>query len=259
MRAHCFLHVPFEGIGSIEPWLVRNGYEITCTRFYNTVESPELLELPDPSSIELLVIMGGPMSVNDEHQFPWLVAEKAFVRKAVDSGMPVLGVCLGAQIIANAMGAEVFPNLHKEIGWFPVHAAPVSHIDTPARAHTKSASTRAPGIPDVKDSIFSFPPSATVFHWHGETFGLPTGAVLLASSSASTNQAFQLGKRVIGLQFHLETTPDSARDIVENCRGELRPAEYVQPEADILSATAEQYRSINTLMSDILSFLLRSS
>jgi len=246
MRAHCFLHVPFEGPGSIEPWLVKNGYTLTQTRFYETPgpssltasrELPVPPPLPDPAGIELLVIMGGPMSVNDEAEFPWLVAEKAFVREAIESGTPVLGICLGAQIIASAMGAEVFPNAHKEIGWFPVHSAPAPH--------------------SAENTVFSFPSETTVFHWHGETFQLPAGAVLLASSPACKNQAFQLGPRVIGLQFHLETTPDSAREIVQNCRDELLPAEYVQTEAGILSAGADQYTSINNLMSDVLSFLQR--
>lgn len=248
MRAHCFLHVPFEGPGSIEPWLVENGYTLTQTRFYDTLgpsslpasrELPEPPPLPDPAGIELLVIMGGPMSVNDEEEFPWLVAEKAFVRDAIESGTPVLGICLGAQMIASAMGAEVFPNTHKEIGWFPVHSAPAPHT--------------------AENMVFSFPSETTVFHWHGETFQLPAGAVLLASSPVCKNQAFQLGKRVIGLQFHLETTPDSARAIVQNCRDELQPAEYVQTEDGILSAPAEQYQSINGLMSELLAFLLRQS
>jgi len=228
MRAHYFQHVSFEGLGSIEPWLNSNGYEQTNTRFY------ESSNLPDPKAIDLLVVMGGPMSVNDEDKFPWLALEKQFVRKIIDTGKPVLGICLGAQIIANAMGARVFPNPVKEIGWFPIHAA--SSTD---------------------GSVFNFPPSQTVFHWHGETFDLPLGALRLAKSEGCENQAFQLSKRVIGLQFHLETTPKSAREIVSNCRDELVPSRYVQSEEEILSASSSRYKSINELMSSILSFLQR--
>lgn len=230
MRAHCLQHVPFEGPGSIASWFESNGHELTSTRFF------ESTALPEPGSIDFLVVMGGPMSVNDRRRFPWLVAETHFVRGVVDSGKPVLGICLGAQIIASAMGASVFPNPVREIGWFPVRAV-------------------APG----DASTFVFPPSETVFHWHGETFDLPAGAIRLAASEGCTNQAFQLGKRVIGLQFHLETTPESARAMVSNCREELVPSRYVQAEDEILSVGPGRYASINALMGRVLSYLVRSA
>jgi len=230
MRAHTLQHVHFEGLGSIAPWLAAAGYDITATRFF------ESAELPDVDEIDLLVVMGGPMSVNDEERFPWLAAEKRFIQAAIQAGKPVLGVCLGAQLIASAAGARVFANPHKEIGWFPVQG-----IDSGSPAH------------------FCFPPSATVFHWHGETFDLPAGAVRLAQSQACPNQAFQLGRSVIGLQFHLETTPASARDMVANCRDELIPAEYVQSEEQILAAGAQTYQSINHLMGEVLTLLLQKS
>lgn len=226
MRAHCFQHVPFEGLGSIKPWLDANGYGLTCTRFF------ESADLPEPGNVDLLVILGGPMSVNDEEIFPWLAPEKQFVREFIASGKPVLGICLGAQLLANAMGAAVFPNPVKEIGWFPVRAANA-----------------------VGASVFRFPPSETVFHWHGETFDLPSGAIRLAESERCKNQAFQLGKRAIGLQFHLETTPQSANDIVSNCRNELVPARYIQTGEEILAAEASRYAAINDLMSRLLMFL----
>lgn len=228
MRAHYFQHVHFEGLGSIEPWLVSNGYELTSTRFF------ESDRLPNPDAIDFLVVMGGPMSVNDEDKYHWLVLEKQFVRKFIESGKPVLGICLGAQIIATAMGANVFPNTLKEIGWFPIQK--VSSTD---------------------DSIFHFSFSEIVFHWHGETFDLPLGAKRLAKSEGCENQAFQLGERVMGLQFHLEMTPKSVREIVSNCRDELVPSKYVQTEEEILSASSSRFKSTNDLMSNILSFLQR--
>ncbi|MEW8197867.1 MAG: type 1 glutamine amidotransferase, partial [Candidatus Thiodiazotropha endolucinida] len=114
MRAHYLQHVPFEDLGSIENWLKRSGYEITRTRLY------ESEELPGIESVDLLVIMGGPMSVNDDQDFPWLVEEKEFIKKVIESGKPVLGICLGAQLIACSLGAEVFSNSVKEIGWIPI-------------------------------------------------------------------------------------------------------------------------------------------
>jgi GMP synthase-like glutamine amidotransferase len=227
MRAHYLQHVPFEGFGSIETWLQKAGYEITSTKFH------ESAVLPFPDEIDFLVVMGGPMSVNDEDEFPWLVSEKQFVRKVIASGKPVLGICLGAQLIANAMGGKVFPNAVKEIGWFPVRSVSSNHNFT-----------------------FAFPESVEVFHWHGETFSLPPGAIRIAESEGCQNQAFQIGKSVIGLQFHLETTPESARELVANCRDELIPSRYVQREEDILSRSLESYRTINQLMGDVLSYLL---
>ena len=226
MRAHYLQHVPFEGLGSIESWFRAAGYEITNTRFF------EPASLPEVNEVDLLVAMGGPMSVNDEREFPWLAPEKQLIRDAIQSGKAVLGVCLGAQLIASALGARVYRNQVKEIGWFPVR-----------------------GIPPSGSSTFRFPPSAEAFHWHGETFDLPSGAVLLARSEGCENQAFQLGRSVIGLQFHLETTPESAREIVAHCRAELLPSKYVQSEAAILAASPEKYRTINNLMSGVLSFL----
>jgi GMP synthase-like glutamine amidotransferase len=229
MRAHYFQHVPFEGLGSIAPWLAAAGFEITSSRFFDKVE------FPDPAGIDFLVVMGGPMSVNDEEQYPWLVAEKQFIRSAIAAGTPVLGICLGAQLIAGALGARIYPNKVKEIGWLPVEGISTDH-----------------------PACFRFPVSETVFHWHGETFDLPPGAIRISESAGCDNQAFQLGKSVIGLQFHLETTPESARLLVDNCRNELVPAQYIQSEAEILAATAERYAAINSLMGRVLSFLLRS-
>lgn len=226
MRAHWLQHVAFEGLGSIEPWLHANDYSITCTRLY-------LQEaLPAVDDIDLLVIMGGPMSVNDEHHYPWLVAEKQFVRAAIKQGVAVLGICLGAQLIASAMGARVYANRHKEIGWLPIYAVPHGH----------------PGA-------FCFPETAWAFHWHGETFDLPSDAVHLAKTAACAHQAFQLGRRVIGLQFHLEATLETTLAMVSHCSEELVPAEFVQTRSTILSADAQRYRDINMLMACVLEYL----
>lgn len=229
MRAHFFQHVPFEGPGSIETWLQSVRAEITGTQFF------EDATLPDVKDIDLLIIMGGPMSVNDEADLPWLVAEKHFIRQAVEEEKAVVGICLGAQLIASAMGARVYPGRTKEIGWYPVTSVQN----------------------DGSQPLFAFPPESLVFHWHGETFDLPSGAIQMVRSRACENQAFQLGRRVVGIQFHLETTPRSVREIVSNGRSELVPSATVQSEAQILAAPPETYHQINSLMDDILDFVTR--
>ncbi len=178
------------------------------------------------------------MSVNDEELHPWLIAEKRFIAQAIRRGKAVLGVCLGAQLIAAALGARVYPNGEKEIGWFPVYSLPAPET-FPAEA-----------VPS-----FRFPEESLVFHWHGETFDLPTGAVHLARSGACLNQAFQYGRRVVGLQFHLEMTPQAVHELVDDGRDELVPARCIQSEAEILSAPAERYAENNRLMAALLSFL----
>ncbi len=226
MRAHYLQHVPFEGLGSIKDWFEKTGYNITCTQLFKNTE------FPDQKDIDFLVIMGGPMSINDESEYPWLVQEKRFIKEFVESGKPVLGICLGAQLLAGALGEKIYPNSVKEIGWFSVNAV------TPAN-----------------NAAFEFPGSTIVFHWHGETFDLPKGAVRIAETNVCRNQAFQIGKNVIGLQFHLEMTKESVQEIVANCRDELVPGEYIQIEENILSAPSERYNSTNQLMNKVLEYL----
>ena len=219
-------HVPFEGPGSIAAWLAAQRADVGLTRLF--AGDP----LPRAERIGALIALGGPMSVNDEDALPWLRPEKQLVRDAVARGTPVLGVCLGAQLIASALGAPVYRGAASEIGWFPVH-----------------------GVPNVAPS-FQLPSETLAFHWHGETFDLPAGAVRLAGSAACENQAFQLGRNVVALQFHLETTPAAAKALVEHCGDELVPGPCVQSEHDLLAAPAERYAAINRVMQDLLAYLL---
>ncbi len=224
MRAHVLQHVWFEDIGSIRGWLDARGAHIGYTRFFE----PDAA-LPAVGEADLLIVMGGPMSVNDERQYPWLNDERRFIAETIRHGTPVLGICLGAQLIAGALGARVYPNAVKEIGWLPVTA-----VDNGA------------------EDAFRFPASATVFHWHGETFDLPPGAVHLARSAACAHQAFQFGRKVIGLQFHLETTPETANLIIDNCRDELVEGPWIQSEERIRSAPPSVYTGIHALIGALL-------
>jgi GMP synthase-like glutamine amidotransferase len=207
MRVHYLQHVPFEGLGSIGPWLESRRAEVTATRLFDEARFPKV------SEIDWLVVMGGPMSVNDDRVHPWLAPEKRFIAEAIGSMKAVLGVCLGAQLIASALGARVFPNAEREIGWFEVEPAP-----------------------GAGDSPFStiFRAPLEVFHWHGETFHLPPRATHLARSAACEHQAFSIGDRVLGLQFHLEPTAETARALVEHCPADLAQARWVQSPGEML-------------------------
>ena len=227
MRVHCFQHVPFEGLGCIGTWLAAQGIDAESTRFDETAR------LPAVRDIDLLIVLGGPMSANDAQQYPWLAAEKSFIRTAIREGKRVLGICLGAQLIASALGARVYRNAAREIGWHPIASVP--------------------GEPG--NTAFQFPPSMQVFHWHGETFDLPAGSAQLARSVACENQAFQVGARVMGLQFHLETTPASARALVTHCPADLDPGTHVQSAAEILSAPDAYYATANAWMTQVLAHL----
>jgi GMP synthase-like glutamine amidotransferase len=224
MRIHYLQHVPFEGLGSIQGWLESRSAEVSVSKLYDD------LWFPDMRDIDWLIVMGGPMSVNDEDAYPWLVPEKQFVSQAIASSKVVLGVCLGAQLIASALGARVSSNSEPEIGWFPIEPAP--------------GVSRSPF-----SSLFQIP--LEVFHWHGETFELPRGAVHLARSAACEHQGFSLGERVLGLQFHLETTFESAQALIENCRADLAPSRWVQSEIEMLRHP-ERFRRINRVMNAIL-------
>jgi GMP synthase-like glutamine amidotransferase len=226
MRVQILQHVPFEGPGSIGPWLEAREATVHYTCLF------EEDRLPPVGSIDLVVAMGGPMSVNDEEAFPWLAPEKKFIRDAVTHSIPVLGICLGAQLLAAAMGSKVYRNPVKEIGWFPIRAA------------------RGLG------GSFQLPEECLVFHWHGETFDLPPGARRLAASAVCENQAFQVNRNAIGFQFHLETTPESMAALVENCRDELIPGPYIQSEADLRAVPASAYRDINSIMNSALDYLV---
>jgi GMP synthase-like glutamine amidotransferase len=223
MRVHYFQHVPFEGLGSMTSWLEVRSAQVTSTRFF------EDSRLPRMADIDWLIILGGPMSVNDGKTCPWLDAEKGFIAEAAEREKVVLGICLGAQLIASALCARVYPNPEPEIGWFPIQRS---------------------GGPEVP----ALPPQIDVFHWHGETFELPSGAHGIARSSACENQAFVIGDRVVGFQFHLETTPTAARAMIAACGEELVPGRFIQTREQILSS-AERFDRINAIMGGVLDSL----
>jgi GMP synthase-like glutamine amidotransferase len=224
MRVHYLQHVPFEGIAGMAACFKNKGHAPTSTKLY------EGQALPDPHDIDFLIIMGGPMGVHDDLQYPWMKKEKAFIRACMDQGKIVLGICLGAQLMAHVLGAKVYQNKVREIGWFPLTVTP---------------ETRGTIFRDV------FPPGLEVFHWHGDTFDIPESAVRIASSPACANQGFVVDDRIAGFQFHLETTLESARALIENCGRELDGSAFVQTGQE-LTAHEKRFVRINEVMTAVL-------
>ena len=229
MRFHCLQHVAFETPGNIEAWINQNGHSISFTYFFSNALLPAL------EDFDVLVIMGGPMSVHDEKDFDWLKKEKEFIAKAITEKKKILGICLDAQLVAEALGAKIFNNKEKEIGFMPVH-------------FTKNA---------LQNALFKdFNEGERVFHWHGETFDLPSGAVLIASTQACINQAYSIGNNIIGLQFHLEVTPEIVKDMIKHEGHELAPATYVYSAEKILSELDYLERNRTILFSLLNEFIV---
>ncbi len=231
MRLHYLQHVPFEGLANIEHWARENGWEISATRLYR------LEKLPTPDDFDWLVVMGGPMNIYEEKEYPWLAAEKKFIGQAIEKNKIVLGICLGAQLIADVLGGRVVRNKYKEIGWYPVSLRPEAGASAPFRG---------------------FPNEFLAFHWHGDTFSLPPEAAMIAESEACPAQAFSAkAGRVLALQFHLESSPDSVRALIQNCSDELVDGEYIQSAGAILEKE-ENFSSIHGTMLMLLENMKKS-
>jgi GMP synthase-like glutamine amidotransferase len=192
VRVLAFRHVPFEGLGLIESVLEARGIRFDICDLFR----PGAV-MPDANAYDGLIFMGGPMSVNDEPAF--LLEEMRLIERSSARGTPVLGVCLGSQMIAKALGGRVYRNAEKEIGWFDIHLTDEGRRDP---------------------VLGQLGPVERVFHWHGDTFDLPEQAVWLASSQRTARQAFRIGRAIYGMQFHLEVTPEMIVDWSgenENC------------------------------------------
>jgi len=227
VRLHYFQHVSFEDLGSIELWAKEMAHEITSTRFFAKDPFPNL------DDIDWLIVLGGPMGIYEEDKFPWLRAEKKYIEQAVVQGKIVLGICLGAQLIADVLGAKIYPNKYKEIGWFPIQKI------------QKTAETR------LADFL---PREIDAFHWHGDTFDIPEGAIHIAKSAACENQGFIYDDHIVALQFHLETVEQSAKHLIANCEDEITEGPFIQSSSAIF-ADKERFIKINLLMNELLNHL----
>jgi GMP synthase-like glutamine amidotransferase len=209
MRVHYLQHVPFENPGSILEWAKQYGFRVTSTHLYKS----DLL--PKQQDFDWLVVMGGPMNIYDEKNYPWLAAEKEFIRDAIASGKVVIGLCLGGQLIADVIGGKVIRNDHLEIGWFPIR------LSETARS----------------SPLFSFfPQQPMVFEWHGDTFcALPENTERIAENDACEHQAFIYRKRVFGFQYHLENTSVIIKNLIANCRDDMVFGPFVQTPEELLT------------------------
>jgi GMP synthase-like glutamine amidotransferase len=224
MRIHCLQHVPFEAPEEIAVWAERKGHVLTTTLMY------ESQGLPSMDEFDMLVIMGGPMGVSDEEVIPWLKGEKAFIQSAIRSRKLTLGICLGAQLIAEQIGGEVYKNKWNEIGWFPVKLTEEAQASSFFR---------------------SFPEQFVPLHWHGDTFSLPTEAKRMAFSLGCANQGFEVEDYIAGLQFHLEVNEQSIRKLIDNCGDHIEQDVYVQSQSQI-EGQLERVRASNELLFPLL-------
>lgn len=211
MKIHYLQHVPFENPGSILDWATSKKHTVTYTKLYENTDFPEMDEF------EWLIIMGGPMNIYEEHRYPWLALEKIFIGRAIKENKVVLGLCLGAQLIADVIGGRVIPNQYKEIGWFKVKL--LDGVATPYE-------------------LSFLPKEPIVFEWHGDTFvDLPEEARLLATNDACKNQAFLYKERVYGFQFHFENTRTIIESLIEHCREDMETGPYVQSAEELLAGS----------------------
>lgn len=198
--------MPHETLGTVQTALSAAG--LPCRRVDLYRGAARRLPL---DRVAGLVVLGGPMNVDETDSHPFLEHEIGWIREAVEAGLPVLGICLGAQLVAKALGAEVVPCAVKEIGWYPIELTPQA----------------------AEDRLFAgCGPAVTVFQWHGDTFELPPGAVRLARSDLCENQAFRYGSCAYALQFHIEVTAEMIEDWLDVPvnRSELAGLDYIDPQ-----------------------------
>lgn len=222
MNVHYIQHVPYETPGNIETYFRENKHQVSGTHIY----SDEKLPLLD--SVDCLVVMGGHMNVHDTKPYPWLAEEKKFIKKAMDADKKIIGICLGAQLIVDVLGGEVFQGAYKEIGWLPIVK------------------------PDLSQADYQLTEPMVVFHWHGDTFELPPKAELIYVSEPGIKQGYTIDNQVLGLQCHLEMTKEGVASIVANGQSDLaEEGPFIQSSDEILG-TQDHYEANKAFLYKLL-------
>lgn len=229
MRIHCLQHVPFEGPAAIADWAAARGHLLSLTRLYAGEKLPGIEEY------DWLLIMGGPMNIYQERQYPWLKEEKACIDRALAAGKTLLGICLGAQLLADRLGSPVYAGPEREIGWWPLRLT--------------EAGRRSLLFGDLDQTL-------SAYHWHGDTFDLPAGATCLASSAVCAQQAFLYDQRVLGLQFHFEVTQQAVRRLIDHCGDEIVAGRYVQSAEQMLAVPETSFARLHRSLFSVLDRLV---
>ncbi len=227
IRIHHLQHVAFEGLGSITAWAENRGCVLSATHLYNG-ES-----FPPQDDFDCLVVTGGPMNIYEYSLYPWLTGETKFIEQSIKNQKTVIGICLGAQLVADVLGQKVYSGGQKEIGWFPVF---------------KTEQARQTPAADF------LPEETNVFHWHGDTFDVPHGAIHIARSEVCNSQGFIYDRHVVGLQFLLEATRQSAELLIENCGDGIVAGRFIQSPDEMLS-DENRFKNVNLLMETLLESL----
>lgn len=207
MNIHALVNYSVADLGTILEWIEKKGHQVTTTNVYENTNFPDVVDF------DMLIILGGMMGAYEEEEYPWLINEKQFILETIEANKAVLGICLGSQLIAEVLGGKVYPHQHEEIGWWPV-----TFFDKV----------------DEYDIFQGLSKKLPFFQYHGDTFDLPNGAVKLAESEATKNQAYIYKDRVVGLQFHPEFSEGKIKKIVELFGKKISPGPYTQSPEEFL-------------------------